>query len=62
MKNKLGIKNPIELSKKEELLSKKRAKELFINKPYLDYKCGTYAQLRFITSIYLKIYMILQEF
>lgn len=48
MKNKLGIKNLVELSKKEEFLSKKRAKELFANKLYLDYKCGTYAQLRFI--------------
>ena len=45
LKNKLGIKNQIELKKAEEKISKKKAKQLFDSGAINKVEVGTFARL-----------------
>lgn len=61
LNNKLGITNSAELAKQEEILTKKRAKELFESGKFDEIEIGTFkGYQRFINS-YFKIFMNLRE-
>lgn len=59
--NKLGLTNSAELAKQEELLTKKRAKELFESGKIEDLEIGTFQGLSDIHQFYSKIFTTLQE-